>query len=81
MGINSCSRKKGKKENIRVVTISGLKQVHKFLHWIYDNSNLFLERKFLKAKKVMALETRKFGDAMGNAEALLAMQELGLKMK
>lgn len=42
----------GNRSDVRCLYSGGNNQVLKFLNWIYDGANIFLERKFLKYKEI-----------------------------
>ena len=56
--------------------LTGKNQIKTFLDWIYKDASIYLERKYLKYKNYY----NPVNDAMGNAQALLKMKEMGLKI-
>ena len=58
-------------------SVYGKNKVKIFLDWLYKDSEMFMTRKFKKYLNYYY----PVDDAKGNAEALLAMKRMGLKIK
>ena len=72
----TCKISEIKNTDVERLNIYGNRKVKKFLDWIYNKSELKLSRKYIKYCEAY----NPLDDAMGNAEALFAMKDLGLKI-